>query len=143
MDIYAAACNMTREREDKALVRTERERCAQVCRERAQKHKIAQSNCEKRGWKVGETNFKMLSAEADECAEAIRREGDAVAVVAIAWDERDVAVAMVKKCQCPTDRTDGLPPCGKGLFAKRPDGAYCDCGHETTCCQDFKEAGRD
>ena len=38
-------------------------------------------------------------------------------------------------CKCPIERTDGLPPCGKSIGHKRPDGWYCDCGHEVTCCR--------
>lgn len=41
-------------------------------------------------------------------------------------------------CICPLKRTDGLPPCGKAVGHKRPDGWYCDCGHEVECCTKFK-----
>jgi hypothetical protein len=42
-----------------------------------------------------------------------------------------------KDCNCPLSRTDGQDPCGKGLRYERPDGRYCDCGHNTECCEMF------
>lgn len=44
--------------------------------------------------------------------------------------------AMIKKkrvCACPVSRTDGGPSCDKYVGHKRPDGFYCDCGHEPWC----------
>ncbi len=38
------------------------------------------------------------------------------------------------KCGCLRSRTDGMSPCGKGLGFPRPDGFYCDCGHDVECC---------
>lgn len=42
-------------------------------------------------------------------------------------------------CDCPEERTGGLPPCGKAEGHKRPDGWYCDCGHEVECCAKYIE----
>lgn len=36
-------------------------------------------------------------------------------------------------CDCPQDRTDGMPPCETYQPHQRPDGVYCDCGHDRTC----------
>ena len=41
------------------------------------------------------------------------------------------------KCTCDTKRTDGLPPCGKATGYERPDGYYCDCGHDVKCCKNY------
>ena len=63
MDIYAAACNMTREREDRALVRAQRERCAQrLCKAADEVDKTSRH---------GTLAASILRAE----AEAIEREG--------------------------------------------------------------------
>ncbi len=43
------------------------------------------------------------------------------------------------KCKCPQGHTDGLPPCGRGEGHGRPDGFYCDCGHDVKCCVATKE----
>jgi len=45
------------------------------------------------------------------------------------------------KCDCPEKRTDGLLPCGKGMGYKRPDGYYCDCGHDVDCCKAYSKWG--
>ena len=50
---------------------------------------------------------------------------------------------MKYKCDCPVKRTDGMPPCGKGLSYKRPDGHYCDCGHDTDCCKGYRKEAND
>ena len=44
-------------------------------------------------------------------------------------------------CNCPEKKTDGLPPCGKAIGHKRPDGWYCDCGHEVDCCAETVRQG--
>jgi len=38
------------------------------------------------------------------------------------------------KCKCQIERTDGLEPCGQGRRDQRPDGIYCECGHDSNCC---------
>ena len=47
------------------------------------------------------------------------------------------------KCKCPEKRTDGLPPCGKGRGYPRPDGFYCDCGHDVNCCLSYGKEEKD
>ena len=47
------------------------------------------------------------------------------------------------ECDCPKSRTDGQNPCGKGLNYQRPDGMYCDCGHDTECCRFFGQEASD
>jgi hypothetical protein len=40
---------------------------------------------------------------------------------------------MASKCQnCGRD-ADGMPPCDHFVGHQRPDGWYCDCGHEAKC----------
>lgn len=39
----------------------------------------------------------------------------------------------MKTCQVCLRDTAGLPPCDKFEGHERPDGFYCDCGHESKC----------
>ena len=45
---------------------------------------------------------------------------------------------IMTECKCLEKRTDGLPPCGKGRGYQRPDGYYCDCGHDVECCYSYR-----
>lgn len=40
---------------------------------------------------------------------------------------------MANKCQTCGRNADGLPPCDDYRPYQRPDGVYCDCGHEGRC----------
>lgn len=39
----------------------------------------------------------------------------------------------ISDCYCPISRTDGQPPCAWPELHGRPDGFYCDCGHQLEC----------
>lgn len=75
-----------------------------------------------------DTAAKSVSCTTGESGQAANHKGGTMSTDDLwEWD-----------CNCDRNRTDGQNPCGKGLNYQRPDGKYCDCGHDTECCKEYK-----